>query len=139
LNKWAAALMIGVLASSLLVAGCGGGGDGESDAISKKIFVKEATKICADANRSLQENFTNVGNLKALTLSVLRTEVDEITALGSPSGDQIRVEAILNPMREAIVKGEAKVSGSIGEANEKLKKAEELAEQYGIEGCPLSS
>jgi len=144
--------MVAALAA-VIVAGCGGTDeDTTTAAIGKAQFITRADAICAKGSEqtqadlaiylkkegvTLNENQTKDESIALIAILVknLEKEVESIRALGTPSGDDGRVGAILVALEEgtkeaekdpvAVVRGEVNVLGKAGE----------LAKEYGLQAC----
>lgn len=157
MNKGVVGSVVGatLVVAVLAISGCGGGGGGgegasTAAALSKSEYVKEANAICkkslqereADANEVAEEikPGANAGELskkqlvEAITPS-LASMVNELAALPAPSGDESRVEA----MMEAYEKGleEVEENGEAAFSSEPFKTADEKAMKYGLKDCVL--
>jgi hypothetical protein len=143
----------GVLAVTLIVAGCGGGGDEAStSAISKAAFAKKAEAICQKGSERAAAAFVSflkkqksdarhpsqadeeelVG--KVLVPSVKR-EVKEFRALGAPSGDEDRVKAIIEALEEGVETAEDDPEAVASSSDAVFGIASRLAKEYGLEVC----
>jgi hypothetical protein len=140
--------------------GCGGGsGDTTSD-ITKAQFVKKADFICADYkskrlaaaekeyNPKQRQGSHSVGSkstkeleaeleelaedlLHEKTIPLVRTQQEELEALGAPAGDEEKVEKMLDSMEEATDKiDEEGFRGIIG--GNQFDQFEKEAEKYGL-------
>ena len=69
-------------------------------------------------------------------LSPVRNEIDELAALGAPSGEEEQVEAIVDALEKALEEAEADPAAlSSGNAKNPFAAAGKLAEQYGFDDC----
>jgi hypothetical protein len=142
------------LAVALPVAGCGGGGGGESSngpTISKAAFVKKADAICKGSIERIEKSFVaylrkSGGGIhpgkaaeeelvgKVLVPSVKR-EVKELRALGAPSGDEARVDAIVEALEEGVETAESDPKAVTNSSEVVFGIASRLAKEYGLEAC----
>lgn len=159
-GKWrnlAGATLV-LLALALALAGCGGGGGStesseSTSALSKAEFVKKGNAICASTEKEIEANvekFTKEQNFSAtkppsekqiaelaeqVLVPKVRQQLDEIRALGTPSGDEGEVEAILAAAEEALRETEANPSvfgkGGVGP----FAKVNKLSREYGLTVC----
>jgi hypothetical protein len=163
MGKRAVALMACGLVAALLVAGCGGGDDGDpsaaaSDAppISKAEFIKKADAICQEVNQkivnegtaTLQKALKGSGEslheaevevIATVTLPLLQEEIDELRALGAPSGDEDRVDAFVDLSQKVIDEGKAdpeRYQHKQVSFQHPFEQAEKLAKAYGVSSCP---
>ncbi len=148
------ALMLLAMAAG---AGCGGSGAeaGGAPAIGKAEFVAKATRICKQnrkrfltaALRAEQRAHLRTAadrarfeaeNVERRLAPRLDTEIREIRALGAPSGDEGKVEAILSALQE-VADFAAEDPKGFYEAQFKFhhpyRKVFKLADEYGIPAC----
>jgi hypothetical protein len=143
----AGALVWGVLALALVIAGCGGGD--ETTALTKGQFLKQGNEICKQQtekrNAEIRKAIEGKDQTKLLPLAqreklVLETlpayaEVPKrLQALGAPEGDEKEVEAITTAMEEAVKSVEADPKAAL-ESTKQFFKASKLASEYGLEEC----
>lgn len=156
-------MLVGVALSALLVAaGCGGGDDSatgssgdvtvETGSLSKAEFVKQASAIC----KKTQENFTGeaaafvtktnkeppkpteTGPEEKLVETILipnfESQVEEISELGAPSGDEEEVTAFLDSL-QAVLDEASEDPQAFIETEGSFGRAPKLAQKYGLTGC----
>ncbi len=157
-------VIAGVLSALLLAAGCGsdegdatgssGGGEVavETGSLSKAEFVKQANSACAKSRGQLErevakfleetdknppkpsEEQPEVGFLEETYLPTFQQQVDEVSAIGAPAGDEKQVTAFLQALQDmvdaATEEPQAFVSGEVS-----LDKASKLAQAYGLNDC----
>jgi hypothetical protein len=130
-----------------LAAGCGSSNDNE---ISKSEFLKKGNAICKKGNKEIEQtaNKTFKGQpspaeLKKFATDTLipnvRSQLDQIKALGAPKGDKDQVDAILNEANAALAKGEKDPTILTNEKKDPFKKANKLARDYGLTVCGSAS
>jgi hypothetical protein len=142
----------GALVVALIIAGCGGGSDSSSGpTISKAVFIKKADAICKQGTERMAGAFVaflkknkNVKHPseadeeelvgKVLVPSVKR-EVKELQALGAPSGDEDRVNAIVEALEEGVETAEDDPRAVVGSSDVVFGIASRLAGEYGLEVC----
>jgi hypothetical protein len=143
------------LAAAVLVAGCGSG-DGETEStavttssLSKAQFIKQAEAACDKSNKDMLEAMRDYGDehegesspaaiavgIKKVVPPVLESRVEEIRALGAPSGDEAQVEAYLQALEDSIRQIEDEEPESIYELQEALVTSNLPAKTYGFKGC----
>lgn len=142
----------GALAVASIAVGCGGGsGDAVStSAISKAAFAKKADAVCkkgsermasafakylktgevTDPSQAVQEKLVG----KVLVPSVKR-EIDELRALGAPSGDEDRVGEIIKALEEGVETAEGNPEAVAVSSDVVFGIASRLAKEYGLEVC----
>jgi hypothetical protein len=149
--------LIAVLTIASLAAGCGGDDETATASLTKAEFVKRADAICDKGNerfQTLYEKYVRAhendapeiepGGKRTLAQSteiteralapVVKQEVDEIRALGAPSGDGRRVAEILDAIEDGLKKVEEDPT-VVGNTEEEFSKPHELATEYGLEVC----
>jgi hypothetical protein len=145
---------IAAAAASLLVlgavaiAGCGGSDDTSSTtaAISEDDFVTQANAICAEGNKTLeaagQEAFSGKPSEAELDQYVTDTmvpniqgQIDEITALGAPAGDEEQVSGFLDTAQETLDQVEADPSVLTSGDQDAFAETNELMTDYGLTEC----
>lgn len=137
----------------VVVAGCGGGDSSDDESLTKAEFVEQGSAICAKRVKQIGADIraggTNKGGPQETNgptqgdpvadalLSNFQAEVDELRALGAPSGDEKTIEAMLHAMERGVKEAEANGSKeeALFSAGNQLGKGREMAEKYGLEGC----
>ncbi|MGN6275394.1 MAG: hypothetical protein ACTHNP_05605 [Solirubrobacterales bacterium] len=143
----------------LALAGCGSGSSGTTETteatsgLTKAEFVKKGNAICAKTEKEVAEGvakFTDEHNFsktkpptatqiaelaEEVLVPKVRRQIDEIRALGIPSGDAEEVEAIFAASEEALKETEEDPSvfgrGGVGP----FVKANRLSREYGLTVC----
>ncbi len=134
------------------VAGGSGGetseGKGEAGGAPEvRIFIKEADEICNKVPESYGKKLkalekakggkkvsTKEGNLKA-AVPPLYTAAEELEALTPPSGDEEKIEAIIDAL-EAAAKGlEAKPESPLSGPKSPFAEFQKLTQEYGFRIC----
>lgn len=145
------------LAAALIVAGCGSsGGDLSTSSISKAAFIKKLDAICAKGNEQVEDNFSTYAKKTNFTpaklnakvseaeaaeiaetvlLPAVRHEVAEIRKLAVPSGDQDRIEAMLEAIEEGIETTENIPRVVLEETSVGFGTATRLDKEYGLQVC----
>ncbi len=149
------ALIIGLIAAGLVWAGCGGSSDSSSEvtasSISKGQFIKEADAACKEAEERIQKDFKtftsenkNLANptedqfselIETVLVANIEQELEDIRALGAPSGDEEKVEAILAARTEGTEEAEAQPKLAVQGTLPGFEKADKLATEYGFKTC----
>jgi hypothetical protein len=142
---WGLAL-VAVLAVVLPATGCGGSDD---DGLTKAEFIQQADAICKKAHDQFEKDFNkafggnpqpNQAELNKFALSTLvpgvQGEIDDVSALQPPSGDEAEVQAII----DAVQGGVDKIKADPGVLSPKVKfdpqkKGHQLAKEYGMKEC----
>jgi hypothetical protein len=159
LSKRLLALLFGVLAIAL-VAGCGGGSNDTSGASTdsdsgstptKAQFIKQGDEICTkgdqsiegEANEFAEENDINTQKptkaqqeevISQVVGPAIKQQSEEIGDLGAPSGDEDRVEAIV----DAVGRGAEELEedpGALLKGTNPLAEGSKLAKAYGFKSC----
>jgi hypothetical protein len=163
-----ATALFALVALVAVVAGCGGGGSSSStggdstnggsteadsggSAPTKAAFIKEADKVCGDAEKELTEEVEEfakeqnipIGNNKEPTeaqqtelfqqviLPNIAEQGEELAALKPPEGDEGTIEELTGTLEDEVT--EAEEEGGLGE--EALAGATRLARAYGFKTC----
>jgi hypothetical protein len=141
----------------LALAGCGSGGGTESaNSLTKAEFLKKGNAICAkggeEINRAYEEfSRKHVAGGKVpskalldeaaaeIVLPVRVREIRKLRALGTPSGQEERVDAMLTAWEEGIEKGEEDPN-SLRKAGPEFAfyKSYSMGIDYGLKKCWLS-
>ena len=146
------ALVAGALAIFLVVAGCGGGdSDSSTASITKAEFIKQADAACKKSEEEIQNDFAvyikkheDLKNpteadyaelVETILVPNVDQEVEDIRALGAPSGDEDQVEAMLEAREESVKTAEDDPQLVLNESDKVFAKASKLAKEYGLEGC----
>jgi len=140
--------------TTLVLFGCGGGGDsGGGGSIAKAEFVKQANSLCVKTQKEMQKNFEAA--LKELTSSKsegspqvlvekvveksvvpgFEAEISGIEALGSPSGDEAQVEATLDKMQGVIDEAQSEPKKFLRSAAKSYEASQKAATEAGIPAC----
>jgi hypothetical protein len=148
--------LLAITAGALLV-GCGGEDDGtvsvETSDLSKKEFVERADAICEATRTQFTQKYTSAVRgskpskaaqealgeeiVEDILVPTFQKDVDQISALGAPQGDEAKVSAFLTALQQRI--DEISERHSILEKTiTPFAKAEKLAEAYGLKGCAES-
>ena len=150
------ALIAVVIAAAMLVAGCGGGGDSSgSGSISKEEFIAKADAICKKSNKQMEAEIfkylrqnrvkgslrkpsveDNEKFIEAVLIPNLEREIKELKALGVPSGDEEKVDAMISALEEGLetAKNEPETVAA-GSSDIIFGIASRLAGEYGLETC----
>jgi ABC-type lipoprotein release transport system permease subunit len=142
-----ALLLLGsVLAVALMAAGCGGGDDNSDTttvSLTKSAWIAKADAICQQGNQEIEQAAKQqFGNGKPTAADVrqfgtetalpnTQKQVDQIRALGAPSGDEDQVNKILDTVQADIDK--AKAAGDVEDST--FADGNALAKQYGLKVC----
>lgn len=141
-------------AIAMIVAGCGGGGDSTTDSssLTKAEFLKQGNAVCAKGNKEIEEGFEEFEQenglqnkqptkaqlteaIETVVLPAVRDQVEGIEALGAPSGEEAKVEAITDAAGEAVEEGEEDPASLSSEKADPFAEANELANEYGLVKC----
>jgi hypothetical protein len=135
--------------TALVATGCGGGED-STTSLTKAQFVKQANALCAKYNKQMAADFSKYakehssGNssqalaaeaVGKATIPATKEELEALRELPVPSGEEEKVEALLERRQEALEKIEDeplfKISGDpFEEFNQPLT-------DYGLTECAL--
>jgi hypothetical protein len=164
LNKKGFSIVLTAAAIAALfpfAAGCGDSGESsevavQAGSLSKVEFTKKADAICEATRNKFTSKYTALiqkyeaepsssAELRLVMDVIVETAllpnyergIDEIVALGAPSGDEDEVEAFLNALRERLGEME-ETPAKLGRSLTPFARAEKLAEAYGLTGCAES-
>jgi hypothetical protein len=153
-------LLLGLLAATLIVAGCGGANGEGSAPISRSAFVEKGSAICVATRQGIRSDFetftkgeggreiaraekaneltpeeaaAQVG--EEIIVPAMRQELEEFRALGVPPGDDEKVTALLKALQEGVEKAEKHPERAATDGTEAFGKSREVADDYGLEGC----
>jgi hypothetical protein len=131
-----------VTAATLIAAGCGGSDSSTSD-LTKTEFIARADAICKHGSQQIEQAAkqtfsggrpTPQQERQFITQTVVpqsQSQIDQIKALGAPSGDEDQVNQILDAAQAAT--DDVKSSGDVEESS--FAHANALAKQYGLVAC----
>jgi hypothetical protein len=146
-------LLLICLATALVAAGCGGGGDAH---LTKAEFIKQADRICGRAEGKkttrLQAYFLKIhpgpGNpfthaealvlAKKVTLPPIRAATKQISELATPEGDEEKIDAFVKSLEEASDRSEEQAEGPSKPGQktvDSFAEAAKLAREYGFKTC----
>jgi hypothetical protein len=146
--------LLAVLALAVFAAGCGGGDDSDDStaSITKSEFLAQGNEICKKGNQEIDsdfEAFAEENDLKqnqnltdaqateaseTILIPNVQDQVDQISELGAPEGEEAQVDAILVAAQEGIDELEADPTAIQGN-NDPFAEANELARDYGLTAC----
>ena len=147
-----AAFLLAAVALALVAAGCGDdddsgdSGDGSATALTKEEFLQQGNAICANGNAELDAVTANFGpgtspaEIEAFVTDTLvpnvQGQIDDLSALTPPEGDEEEVEAILTAAEDALAEVE-EVPSTVTEdgGTDPFNEANRLAEDYGLVAC----
>jgi hypothetical protein len=134
--------------------GCVGGDEattyapGVAQAPGKVEFLREADRICESTNARVQaagdelvqgRHHPPPAEVRRIVLNIvipaLQTEVEAISSLGAPAGDERQVDAILDATREGIQQLRADPLSALNGPPPGLRTAGRLASAYGSTTC----
>jgi ABC-type glycerol-3-phosphate transport system substrate-binding protein len=154
-----------VLALSLaaVVAGCGGGGsssgsstggtssDAGGEAPTKAVFIKEADKVCSEAENELVEEVKDFAKengiplekeepseaqqaelFRSVILPNIGKQAEELAALTPPEGDEGTIEDLTDTLSSEVAEAEEEPGAP---ADDTLAGATKKAKAYGLKTC----
>jgi len=152
-GRGAFAVLAGVLATAVVMVGCGGGDSDTAVAessVSKPQYVKQAEAVCKKSEEELQADFAafvrKSGNAKptdALYASLfdevvepnLSAELEALRDLDVPEGDASEVEDLLLAREESIATVEDNPKVIIQNSEKVFEDASRTAGAYGLKAC----
>lgn len=149
MSKRFIALLAGVVAIVAVVAGCGSS-DGSSS-LSKAEFIKQGDEICKSSSKQIEteagefaeQNNVNTSKptkkqqeevIEEVVAPGLRSEAEELEALGTPKEDGDKAEAVLGALDSGVSEIEGEAAVVLG-SNNPLEKASKLADEFGFKTC----
>jgi hypothetical protein len=158
LSKRLIAMLFGVLAIAVIAAGCGSSSSEEStSSLTKAEFIKRGDAICAKANKENEaefEEFAKEHNLSknkepseavqeevatTVLLPSVSKQLEDIRALGAPSGEEEQVDEILETVEGEVEEGEEEPSSLLGAEEEEevspFAEGNKMAREYGFKVC----
>jgi hypothetical protein len=122
--------VLAVLAVAVSVTGCGGGGSSSSEttaSISKAEFVAKANAICAKGEKEQEAEINayvkshglqnkrptkaeQAEMVKAILAPNIQSQINAVTALGAPSGEERQVESAIQISQQTLDEGKANPS-----------------------------
>jgi len=148
-NKGIIAAVVGLLALALVGAGCGGGD--ETTELTRAQFIKQGNAICKQQKEKRdatiraaikgqdQSKLLPLKQREEVVLEILPPyeEVPErLKALGTPEGEEEKVEAIYGAMEDAAQKVKADPAEAL-KSTTQFTKANELSSAYGLTECAV--
>jgi hypothetical protein len=140
-------LMFAALACFAAFAGCGGG----SDHLTKAEFDKQANAICKKGNQEINQAAKTVFTTKQAPskadfekfandtlIPSVQKQIDQISDLNPPSADEDQVNAIVDEAQSALDQVKKDPTVLEQENNDPFKKANQLANAYGMTVCGQS-
>jgi hypothetical protein len=144
--------LLSILAAGLLAAGCGSSKTttttATTAALTKAEFLKKGNAICKKGNQQIgnvaQQTFSRkkkpsrAQQIKFTTQTVIpsvQSQINQIRALGAPSGDQAKVNAIVTGAQSALDKAKKNPALLTSNGPGPFKKTNQLATSYGLTVC----
>lgn len=137
-------LLVGVMATTLVLAACGGGGQ----ELSKASYIEKGSAICADSRQRIESAtasaFSQQGSIPSadeITAFATKTiaptiqrEVDRLRDLEAPSDDRDRIDDLLEAGQDGVdqVREDPTI---ILSGSKSLERYRELASAYGLKDC----
>jgi hypothetical protein len=141
----AALALTACFAVGVIAAGCGSSSDDSSSTsnLTKAEFIAKADAICQQGNQTVnQAAHQQFGNERPTAAEVqqfttgtvipnIQSQVDQIKALGAPSGDEDQINKLISTVQADVDK--AKAEGNL--TNSAFEDSNTLARQYGLKVC----
>jgi hypothetical protein len=157
LSKGLIATLIGVVAIMVIVAGCSSSSDTTTASLTKGQFISRGNAICKKGNAKVESEFQAFAKkngiegskepTKAQEVEVAETiltpnvksQSEELRALGAPSGDEDEITAMLDSLDNGVEEAEADPEGLISGKSDPFKDASQKAQKYGLTACGQES
>jgi hypothetical protein len=155
--------LCGALALASAFAGCGGDDAGGEVTITRAKFIERANAVCLETRREISAEFASYGESRVakeaeraqranelsadeaneaaakvaerILIPAMRTQLEELRELGTPSEDGDRARAMLDAFDEGLEKAEARPERAARDGTEAFGRAGRLADEYGIANC----
>ena len=157
MSKRLIAMLFGVLAIAVIAAGCGSSSSEEStSSLTKAEFIKQGDAICAKGNKESEAEFEEFGEenglsenkepskavqeelVTSIVLPSVSGQLEDIRALGAPSGEEEQVDEIIETVEGEVEEAEAEPA-LFFEAEEEGKspfvEGNKMAREYGFKVC----
>jgi hypothetical protein len=149
----AAIVVIGGCGNSEDAAGTTAASEQTTPELTKAQFVKQANAICAKGNEELNKGFQRflkqhnvpegqppspkqLGEVaETIVVPVVGNQIEEIRALGAPSGEEEQVETFLAAAEAGVEKSEKEPKSLLNAKGSPFEKANELARESGLRAC----
>jgi hypothetical protein len=120
------------------------------DGLTKAELIAQADAICEEADKKqeaalkayLKKNPNaesdpkgKVQLVKQAGLPPIRTEVEEIAALGAPAGEVDQVQSIVDGLQQALEEGEKNPESLLGNSPNPFEASGKQAAKYGFKAC----
>ena len=147
----------------LVVAGCGDSSSADDDgteisvetgSLSKAEFIKQADAICEETVKNVQsegEKYARKAEqastpavglaaelpkfVRNVVVPMFEEEIDQISSLGAPSGDEQEITVMLKALQQGLVKAQKEPQALFQGTNNKFNEATQLGEKYGFSSC----
>ena len=144
------AIFVSAVGIAAIAAGCGGE---STPSPTKAEFTKQASAICEKGVKDIQRGIEVLVRKRAgqnagafskplpdaaaedVVLPNFEEQVEDLRALGSPSGDEAEVTAILTTFEKAIKEGAEEPKGIFRGGAASLGKTNQMATKYGLKYC----
>jgi hypothetical protein len=156
LYKQIISIVAASIVAAVVVAGCGSSGDSSTDStatVTKAAFIKQGDTICTKGNEGIQAGLkafvakNHIGPEKEFTkelqeeaistvaLPSIQKQAEEIAALGAPSGDEQKIDAIVKGLEAGVEEAEEEPLSLNSSSRGGLTEANKLAQEYGFKVC----
>jgi len=153
LNRSFLAVAAALVVLAAIVAGCGSDDSDTTASLTKTEFIKQADAICKKEEAKIGGEFKAFAKendipldkepnneqseelVEEILIPNVQNQADGIRELGTPSGDEDKVEAILDALDEGIEEAEEDPGALFASESDPFAKANKLASGYGLEVC----
>jgi hypothetical protein len=155
LSKRLIAMLAGVVAIAVVAAGCGSSDNSsESTAsLTKAEFIKQGDAICKKGNKEIEEGFESFAKennlpqgkeptkaqgrelVETVLVPDIKAQAEGIRALGTPSGDEAEISAMLDSLDEGIEEAEKDPEALFTAKSDPFASANKQAKEYGLKVC----
>ncbi|HSK49004.1 MAG TPA: hypothetical protein VK889_00770 [Solirubrobacterales bacterium] len=145
------AILAGVMALAMPIAGCGSSDDDET--LTKAEFIKQGDVICKQASDSIAPQYQayikkqgikrnefptekqGIEIAEQIYLPTVETRVEKLRELSPPSDEEDQVEAILIATEEGVEKAKKNIKALFGQGKDPFEEAKTLSAKYGFKAC----
>jgi hypothetical protein len=133
-------------APTTTTSGATGATGATGEALTKDEFLKQGNAICAAGNKEINAAFNSLGSgqpsqqeaeqtVTDTVVPSIQGQIDDISALTPPAGDEEEVSAILDAAQSALDQVKEDPSALTQQGSDPFKEANQLASEYGLTKC----
>jgi hypothetical protein len=154
LSKRLTLLLAGIVATAVVVAGCGSSDDSTETTVTltKVEFIEQGDAICKQGSKQIEDEADEFAEdndidtsdpskeeqeevITTVVAPSLQTQADEISELGAPEGEEDEVTAMIDALEAGAQKLEDEPGVLLESDSDPLAEANRLANKFGFEEC----